>query len=471
VLRSGYPAVPGYHPGVTERAPSPAVAAGACPFVAFEDDRDHRSEVPDRRNRCYAEPVPRPPTPAHQAAYCLSIDFPSCAVFQAWAARAAAAPDATPVPQPAVAETEGALEAEREERDARGEPPPGAAPPEPAAGGGGGPPAATPSGDLAPGDRPPGTPPGRQPAGTPSPEPSRADPPVARPRRPRREREHEDWVPTTAWAAPGVAPWADDLDDPTVADARSGPSDPSAAAQPEDDGGEADPVTPPRASPPVSGGDASIPERPPEDGGPVPAARVAAIPPRRRKAEPAPLRALGSGEWESGSPPGREALVPRRRMGGIPARIGLLATVLAALALVVLLLPTLLGGGAPGTGPSPSPGQEGVAATASPEAPGVPLATSPVRPAPVRTPGPEAEPSPPESPAASPQEAGPQRYRVRAGDTLSRIAARFGVSVELIVCVNGLSDPNVLSRGQRLVIPEPDQECPAAEDATPPPED
>jgi hypothetical protein len=64
----------------------------ACPFVAFEDDRDRRAEAPDARHRCFAVPNPEPRALAHQAAYCLTPNFPSCAFFMDWAARAAAAP-------------------------------------------------------------------------------------------------------------------------------------------------------------------------------------------------------------------------------------------------------------------------------------------------------------------------------------------------------------------------------------------
>ena len=64
----------------------------ACPFVAFDDDRDRRSEAPDPRHRCFAVPNPEPRAIAHQQAYCLTPNFPSCAFFMDWAGRAAAAP-------------------------------------------------------------------------------------------------------------------------------------------------------------------------------------------------------------------------------------------------------------------------------------------------------------------------------------------------------------------------------------------
>ena len=45
-------------------------------------------------------------------------------------------------------------------------------------------------------------------------------------------------------------------------------------------------------------------------------------------------------------------------------------------------------------------------------------------------------------------------YRVQAGDTLSYLSQRFGVSVEAILAANSLPDPDVLFVGQELVIPE-----------------
>src|SRR3954449_4011570 len=68
----------------------PPDGAPACPFVAFEDDRDARSTVPDHRHRCFAEARPAPRAIAHQEAYCLSSAFPVCPTFQDWARREAA---------------------------------------------------------------------------------------------------------------------------------------------------------------------------------------------------------------------------------------------------------------------------------------------------------------------------------------------------------------------------------------------
>src|SRR5215207_3423319 len=60
-----------------------------------------------------------------------------------------------------------------------------------------------------------------------------------------------------------------------------------------------------------------------------------------------------------------------------------------------------------------------------------------------------ATPGPPPVPTPGEQ----QVYVVREGDTLSGIAARFGVSEEAILKENPLSDRDRLFVGQELVIP------------------
>lgn len=56
-------------------------------------------------------------------------------------------------------------------------------------------------------------------------------------------------------------------------------------------------------------------------------------------------------------------------------------------------------------------------------------------------------PVPPVDPAPG------QHYTVQPGDTLSQIAAWYGVSVQLLYEVNGLWDPNMIYVGQVLIIP------------------
>ncbi len=47
-------------------------------------------------------------------------------------------------------------------------------------------------------------------------------------------------------------------------------------------------------------------------------------------------------------------------------------------------------------------------------------------------------------------------YTVRPGDTLSKIAARYGTTVQAIMAANGLKNPNRIYVGQVLKIPSPD---------------
>jgi hypothetical protein len=77
---------------MTDRGLPSVASAQACPFVAFEHDRDERATSPDHRHRCYAEARPAPRAIAHQEAYCLSSAFPVCPTFQDWARREAARP-------------------------------------------------------------------------------------------------------------------------------------------------------------------------------------------------------------------------------------------------------------------------------------------------------------------------------------------------------------------------------------------
>lgn len=77
-----------------------------------------------------------------------------------------------------------------------------------------------------------------------------------------------------------------------------------------------------------------------------------------------------------------------------------------------------------------------------------------------------AEPVPSESPLSDPallefppdlppaiEISPPQTYRVVPGDTLARIAARYGTTVQALVMANNIADPSLIFVGQLLVIP------------------
>jgi LysM repeat protein len=49
---------------------------------------------------------------------------------------------------------------------------------------------------------------------------------------------------------------------------------------------------------------------------------------------------------------------------------------------------------------------------------------------------------------------GGQAYTIQSGDTLSRIARRFGVDLNVLARVNGISNPNRIYVGQIITIPD-----------------
>lgn len=72
-------------------------------------------------------------------------------------------------------------------------------------------------------------------------------------------------------------------------------------------------------------------------------------------------------------------------------------------------------------------------------------------------------PPTPDNPHAIPSLRSDQEiYTVQSGDTIGVIAARFGVTAEAIILTNSLTNPDVLSIGQSLVIPPPDQGAPGS---------
>ncbi len=70
-------------------------------------------------------------------------------------------------------------------------------------------------------------------------------------------------------------------------------------------------------------------------------------------------------------------------------------------------------------------------------------------------------------------------YRVLPGDTLGEIAIKFDVTVEKLMAINGMSDPNALGSGQVIFVPAPPnaqpEETPAESGglvtSTPPPQE
>ena len=62
----------------------------------------------------------------------------------------------------------------------------------------------------------------------------------------------------------------------------------------------------------------------------------------------------------------------------------------------------------------------------------------------------------------------PQEYIVQSGDSLSKIAKMFGVTVAALVAENALPDPDKIVEGQRLKIPTPTTTTSAGGAAPPP---
>ncbi len=72
-------------------------------------------------------------------------------------------------------------------------------------------------------------------------------------------------------------------------------------------------------------------------------------------------------------------------------------------------------------------------------------------------------PAKPEPPLPAPAvAAGSLTHTVQSGDTIERIAARYGVSQRSIIQANHLRNPHWLRLGQRLLIPAPDHQPPPA---------
>ena len=65
-----------------------------------------------------------------------------------------------------------------------------------------------------------------------------------------------------------------------------------------------------------------------------------------------------------------------------------------------------------------------------------------------------------ETPTATPR---PEFHVVQDGETLTLIAARYGLSSDDIAVKNGLDDPNAIFAGQRLDLPTSDETLPAPE--------
>jgi LysM repeat protein len=406
---------------MSDRGLPSADGSPACPFVAFEDDRDERADRPDHRHRCFAEAVPAPRALAHQEAYCLSSAFPVCPTFQDWARREAAQAIPGRASTAGTALTDGVAAAASAPQDDDS------------------------AGDDDRDDDVWGTP--------------REVPIEERPRR----NPPRDWAAPPPWAAGAAAAGA------AGAGSLRG-DDPARAALPEEGrglaGSAADRLAsgedPDRAftglaSPRVESSATDLPSGPsappdPELAGLVgrrgagrvradlddvddePRARptrrptVSSTRDRSRDRERADERAdLDAPSWEHVR---RYEAYPSIKSRGLPGapqlpRMTVLVGALVVAALLLFLLPTILNIGgrvaAPGASTSPS----AAAASASLEPTPVPAPT-------------------------------PQIYTVKAGDALGRIARQFGLTLEQLLAANkDIKDPNRIKVGDKIIIPTP----------------
>lgn len=430
---------------MTERGLPIADGAPACPFVAFEDERDERATSPDHRHRCYAEPKPAPRALAHQEAYCLSSAFPVCPTFQDWARREAARSR----PQPSKSST--SMDAVAAGGSQRNPPRNWAAPPPWLAGEGG-----SSEGTLWDDDDDDRGGAGGAAAGAAAAGAAGAAaglPGEGAPDIPRRGRglsgSYADRVASDATD--------DDLDD------WDGEADASAAPPPRR--GDAVPVPEQDDLAPARALSPGAPQQAHAEGGAdeQPGGQPESVIRRRRERDvgrPAIGddraatggigRAAGGGaggaggrerraeaapEWERARPLEAYPTLRSRTLGGLSIPPILVAVVALALAAAVLFaLPGLLGFGSPST-----------AASASPTTP-------------VITAIPSVNPTPIPQPT-------PLTYTVQAGDTLSRIAGRFGITLQQLIDANSeaIPNPDKLQIGDVLIIPVPvPTELPAA---------
>jgi hypothetical protein len=396
---------------VSDRGLPIADGAHACPFVAFEDERDERASLPDHRHRCFAESPPAPRALAHQEAYCLSSAFPVCPTFQDWArresARARGESQARPAPPP----------------------PPDPAPPEPVAAD-----AAVAAASVAAASE--AAAPDRGPVYPADPD---DDLPVEPPgpgdgsvrRNPPRE-----WSAPPPWLASAEAGDASrpPSQPPSFLASRSQPGQGLAGSAADQLAGGPPPArtsgVPAAAAATAAASAASASPTRPDAPYDEPAAQHPPAAPRRPRAYDQHLGGPSSGpDWER--PRRYEAYPTIKTRVGLPAvpRLAVMAGALAIAALALFFLPAVLGLGSPNT------------ANSSPSA----------SPAPSRSVEPTATPVPTAV-----------VYVIKKGDTLSKIATANGLTLAELMAANpAIKDPNKISEGQQIIIPPPPGEEPA----------
>lgn len=422
---------------MVERSEPLVVTPHACPFVALDGDRDRRRDAPDALHRCFADEPPKARSMGHQAGYCLSPGFTGCPIFLDWASRVAADVVEAPLVGAAVgAETPVAA-------------------------------AAAASGTVAPAAAASRTESVQRPWAAAPPWVAEAMPP-GDPMDISRRTAIVDidtgvdpaMAPpvTAAAAAPFVAPLVatpgEGVDGPAPATDATRTVAPAYQPSPFDDDGAAAELAASMARTDLLAGTAvdvgvdgaegasgapsdGSPETPPWSRGrprvPVDAGAPSSLAPQTRPG----ARPAGPREWEGARRFEAYAARTGSRRPGRPVLVAIGAMLVAVALLVVFLLPSLFAGGTVQATPTPDPAASGFIATERPGAtPAKPRVT-------------------PQRPDATPRD-----YRVKSGDTLSRIARRFNLTVEQLQCANDIRNPNSVRVGTTLTIPVESYRCP-----------
>jgi hypothetical protein len=447
---------------VTERGLPLADGAPACPFVAFEDDRDERSSVPDHRHRCYAESRPAPRALAHQEAYCLSSAFPVCPTFQDWARREAArsrggsiSAQTASAPNASAAMHKAASQQALETAAAEAAAVAGSAAGSAAWGGA--------ASDALGNDR-------FEPAAGDAASVDVDAPPDARPDDVVRRNPPRDWAAPPPWLASNEDRRRSNAEPPPFLGRRSTDPGQGLVGSPADRmaGGDPAPAGPEdeddaswssgsRSAAALGAGlSGAAVTGPGTIGGSaettaaiVAPRRVSSGPPRREVVdddsedygahddEPRrPGRRPRAYDQHLGGPDGPDWERPRRFEAyptirsrvGLPAvpRIAAMAGGIAILAIALFFLPTLLNFGGGPTAPAASGSLAPAAGSSASVAPTVPPAATPIV------------------------------YTIKKNDTLSKVAAAHGITVEELLAANPtITNANRISEGQQITIPAP----------------
>jgi LysM repeat protein len=149
--------------------------------------------------------------------------------------------------------------------------------------------------------------------------------------------------------------------------------------------------------------------------------------------------------------------LPASRPDRISGQAVLVAVLGLAFAAIVIARPV---GSAPGTGapsgfaasnaPAPS---AAASVTPTPHPSAAPSSAPVVTARPVGSPAPSGAAQATNPPASPPPAGSGATYKVKSGDTLTAIAARYGTTVKILMTLNGITDPSKLRVGQILKLP------------------